>query len=107
MVQLHFIQPDGTRTSIEAEPGRSVMEVVQSNGIAGIVAECGGSMACATCHAFIDEATIEKIGRSSDMEDEMLDFAATPRRDNSRLTCQVTVTDALEGAEIEIPAEQH
>ncbi|SEO66632.1 ferredoxin, 2Fe-2S [Salinihabitans flavidus] len=106
MVQFTFIQPDGTRNTVYATPGMSVMETAQHNGIGGIIAECGGSMACATCHAYFDADTIAKIGASEGNEHEMLDFAATPRSEHSRLSCQVEVSEVLEGAEITIPDSQ-
>lgn len=106
MVQITFITPDGARHSVEATPGTSVMEAAQDNGIEGVIAECGGSMACATCHAVFDEATMAKIGTAEGVEDDMLDFAAAGRSANSRLSCQVVLTEALAGAEVTIPETQ-
>lgn len=82
------------------------METAQRAGVDGIIAECGGAMACATCHCFFDPATMEKIGQPEGAEDDMLDFAATERTEHSRLSCQVKVTPALEGADITIPEDQ-
>lgn len=106
MPKLTFIQSDGTRTTVEAETGYSVMETAINNNVHGIVAECGGSMACATCHIFLDQATAEAAGPPSEAEDDMLDFAAVPRTSTSRLSCQVQVTEAFEGAVITIPETQ-
>ena len=96
MPKIIFITPDGERHEVEAENGYSVMEAAINNNIEGIVAECGGACACATCHSYIDEAWTEKMPEMDDMEDSMLD-AAYDRRDNSRLTCQLEINDAWDG----------
>ncbi len=106
MPKLTFVQSDGTRMEISAEAGRSVMEAAIANSIPGIVAECGGSMACATCHVFLDDATAELAGPLAADEDDMLDFSAVPRRATSRLSCQVQVADTFKGAVITIPETQ-
>ena len=106
MLHLTFVLPDGTRTIVEAETGRSIMEVAIAHNLPGIVAECGGSKACATCHVFLDDATAEKAGPPAPDEDDMLDFAAVPRSATSRLSCQVQVVEALDGAVITIPETQ-
>lgn len=103
MVQITFTDPNGQRHTVEAELGLSVMEIARRADIEGIIAECGGSLACATCHCFFDDATIAKIGAAEGNEDDMLDFAETERRANSRLSCQVKVTADLDGAEITVP----
>ena len=77
------------------------MEVAVNNGVDGIVAECGGACACATCHAYVDAAWLDKLPPMDDMEDSMLD-AAYKRRDTSRLTCQIEITDELDGLVIEV-----
>jgi 2Fe-2S ferredoxin len=81
---------------VEVDTGYTVMEGAMDNNIDGIVAECGGACACATCHAYIDEAWLGKLPDMDDMEDSMLD-AAYERRPNSRLTCQIEITDELDG----------
>jgi 2Fe-2S ferredoxin len=86
MPTITYISPDGTRKEVEVENGYSVMEGAINNNIDGIVAECGGACACATCHSYIDEAWLDKIPPMDDMEDSMLD-AAFERKPNSRLTC--------------------
>lgn len=106
MTQITFVHPDGTRTEVTAVSGRSIMETANAHDIPGIVAECGGSMACATCHVFLDEITAGTAGPPAELEDDMLDFAAVPRGPTSRLSCQITVTDALDGAVITIPETQ-
>ncbi|HNP64032.1 MAG TPA: 2Fe-2S iron-sulfur cluster-binding protein [Woeseiaceae bacterium] len=96
MPKIIFITPDGIRHEVDVENGYSVMEAAINNNIDGIVAECGGACACATCHSYIDEAWLDKVGEMDDMEDSMLD-AAYERKDNSRLTCQIEVSDDLDG----------
>ena len=101
MPKIIFITPDGERHEVEAENGYSVMEAAINNNIEGIVAECGGACACATCHSYIDEAWTEKMPEMDDMEDSMLD-AAYDRRDNSRLTCQLEINDAWDGLVVHV-----
>jgi len=96
MPRIIYVQPDGTRREVEVETGFTVMEGAVNNDVDGIVAECGGACACATCHAYVDEAWLERLPEMDDMEDSMLD-SAWERRHNSRLTCQIEITDALDG----------
>jgi 2Fe-2S ferredoxin len=105
MVKITFIQPDGTEQTVEAEPGMTVMETAKKNLIDGIEAECGGACACATCHVFVDDAWREKIGGPSEMEQDMLDFAFDVRP-SSRLSCQIKVTEALDGLIVRVPEKQ-
>lgn len=96
MPKVTYVTPDGERHDVVVENGYSVMEGAINNNIDGIVAECGGACACATCHSYIDEAWLGKLPPMEDMEDSMLD-AAFDRRDNSRLTCQIEMSDELDG----------
>ena len=96
MPTIIFIERDGEKKSVEVEPGYTVMEAAINNGVDGIVAECGGACACATCHSYIVESWLDKLPPMDDMEDSMLD-AAYEREDNSRLTCQIEVTEELDG----------
>ena len=96
MPKINFCQKDGSTVELEVEKGYSVMEAAVNAGLDGMVAECGGACACATCHAYIDPAWVGKLEPMDDMEDAMLD-AAYERRENSRLTCQIEVSDALDG----------
>lgn len=105
MVKIIYVEPDGSEHPIEVEEGRSVMEGAVANGIRGIVAECGGACSCATCHAYVDDAWIETVGPPEGDEADMLAFAFEPTA-NSRLTCQIEVTRALEGLRVQIPAKQ-
>jgi 2Fe-2S ferredoxin len=106
MPKIIFITPDGERHEVEAENGYSVMEAAINNNIEGIVAECGGACACATCHSYIDEAWTEKMPEMDDMEDSMLD-AAYDRRDNSRLTCQLEINDAWDGLVVHVAENEY
>lgn len=96
MPTLTFIQPDGSRRDVEAEVGYSVMEAATFNGIPGIEAECGGACSCATCHVQVDPAWLDKLPEMDPMEDAMLD-AANDRQHNSRLSCQIQITEDLDG----------
>jgi 2Fe-2S ferredoxin len=82
------------------------MEVAVNNSIPGIDADCGGACACATCHVYVDEAFLSKTGEQQEMEKSMLDFAENVRP-NSRLSCQIKVTDALDGLRVTTPESQH
>lgn len=96
MPTVVYITRDGKRHECNVENGYSVMEGAINNNIDGIVAECGGACACATCHAYIDDAWLDKISELDDMQDSMLE-AAYERKNNSRLTCQIEMSDALDG----------
>ena len=96
MPKVNFIVPAGDTVSVEVPAGHTLLEAAIDTNIDGIVAECGGACACATCHAYIDNAWVEKLPAANDMEDAMLD-AADNRQPNSRLTWQVEVTDELDG----------
>lgn len=106
MPTIHYITNDGEKHSVEVENGYSVMEGAINNNIDGIVAECGGACACATCHAYIEEGWIDKLPAMDDMEDSMLD-AAYERQDNSRLTCQIEVSDALDGLVVRVGENEY
>jgi 2Fe-2S ferredoxin len=105
MPKITFIQPDGSSQTVEAETGMTVMETARKNDIEGIEAECGGAGACATCHVYVEEAWREKTGSPSEMEEDMLDFAFEVR-ETSRLSCQIKVTDDLDGLVVRIPEKQ-
>ena len=101
MPKVTYITPDGERHEVDVETGYTVMEGAINNNIDGIVAECGGACACATCHSYIDAAWADKMPEMDDMEDSMLD-AAYDRRDTSRLTCQIEVNEALDGLVVHV-----
>ena len=105
MPKLFFIEHDGTRHEVEAAAGSTVMENAIRNSINGILAECGGACACATCHVYVDDAFAEAAGRPDPMEEDMLDFAYDVRP-TSRLSCQIKVSEALDGLTVHIPEKQ-
>jgi 2Fe-2S ferredoxin len=105
MAKITYIGADGTRYEVEAENGSTVMENAIRNGVPGIEAECGGACACATCHVYVAEEWREKTGSPEPMEEDMLDFAYD-LRPNSRLSCQIQVTDELDGLVVTVPARQ-
>ncbi|NQV86057.1 MAG: 2Fe-2S iron-sulfur cluster binding domain-containing protein [Woeseiaceae bacterium] len=106
MPKIIYCTPDGTRHEVEVENGYSVMEGAINNNIGGIVAECGGACACATCHSYIDEAWLAKMPEMDDMEDSMLD-AAFDRKANSRLTCQIEVSHELDGLIVHVAENEY
>ena len=93
MPTVHFTDAEGAVRDIEGNPGDSVMETAVRNGVPGIVAECGGSLSCATCHVFVREDTLEQLPEMEEMEDEMLYGTAVDREDNSRLSCQLKLRE--------------
>ena len=106
MPKITYIEHSGTEHVIDAPIGQTVMEVAVKNAVPGIDADCGGACACATCHVYVDEAWTAKTGEASGMEQSMLDFANEPK-ENSRLSCQIKITDALDGLIIRLPESQH
>jgi 2Fe-2S ferredoxin len=105
MPKLTFIDASGQSRSVEAQVGATVMETALRNSIPGIEAECGGACACATCHVYVAPEWTEKTGKASQMEEDMLDFAFEVRP-NSRLSCQIKVSEALDGLTVTTPAKQ-
>jgi 2Fe-2S ferredoxin len=105
MPKITYIEHDGKKRTVDAPVGTTVMENAIKNGVPGIVAECGGACSCATCHVHVDEAWKEKVGPPSPMEEDMLDFAFDVRP-TSRLSCQIKVTDELDGLVVHTPAQQ-
>lgn len=106
MPKVTYFAPDGTETTLEARVGDSVMDIAVKNGVKGIVAECGGSCSCATCHVYVDEAFLSEVGEAGPLEDDMLDGAASERKATSRLSCQIKMSDALDGLKVTIAPEQ-
>lgn len=105
MTKITYIAFDGTRFDVEAENGSTVMENAIRNSVPGIEAECGGACACATCHVYVDDGWRDRTGTPSEMEEDMLDFAFDVR-EGSRLSCQIKVTDELDGLLLRVPAKQ-
>lgn len=105
MPTIIYVQPDGTTCEVAAEEGLSVMEAAKEHGVPGIEADCGGACACATCHIYVDPEWLEVVGGPSSDEAEMLECATEPRP-NSRLSCQIACSDALDGLIVHLPATQ-
>jgi len=105
MIQLTYTDSTGKSRTVEAQAGATVMETALRNSIPGIDAECGGACACATCHVYVAPEWTEIVGKASQMEEDMLDFAFEVRP-NSRLSCQIKVTQALDGLAVSTPAKQ-
>ncbi|MFN9969370.1 MAG: 2Fe-2S iron-sulfur cluster-binding protein [Phycisphaerae bacterium] len=103
---MKYIEHDGKEHVIDVQPGTTVMEGAVKNMIPGIDADCGGACACATCHVYVDKAWLGKIQPMQEMEKTMLDFAEGVEA-NSRLSCQIQVTEALDGMTVRMPKSQH
>ena len=105
MAKITFIQNNGTEQTVDGLPGMSVMESAVKNMVPGIDADCGGACACATCHVYVEPEWVQKVGSRNPMEEDMLDFAFDVR-DNSRLSCQIKISDALDGLRVKVPEKQ-
>jgi ferredoxin, 2Fe-2S len=105
MAKLTFIQKDGTRQEVEGQNGMTVMEAAVKNMVPGIDDDCGGACACATCHVYVEPDWMERVGPRNEMEEDMLDFAFDVR-ENSRLSCQIKITDTLDGLTVKVPEKQ-
>ena len=105
MAKITYITHDGEKNTVEVPTGLSVMEGALQNGIKGIDADCGGSMACATCHVYVPENWFNKIEKAQDAEQDMIDMAHEPKK-NSRLSCQIIMSNELDGLEIITPLKQ-
>ena len=108
MPQVTYIDAQGAARAIDVPAGENVMHGALFNGVEGIVGECGGALACATCHCYVDEAWIDKVGGPASQEErDMLEIAAAEVRPNSRLGCQIVVDDALDGLVVHTPENQY
>lgn len=105
-MKVTFITFDGQSHVLDAHEGQSVMQVASSAGLNGIVAECGGSAMCATCHVYVDDNWLDKIPTPLGNELEMLECTASERRENSRLSCQIKITNDLDGLVVSFPESQ-
>lgn len=106
MTKITYVEHDGTERTVDVANGLSVMEGARNNNIPGILADCGGACACATCHVYVDPAWIGKLPAREAGEDDMLDFAAAPRTETSRLSCQIEIADSLDGLIVRTPETQ-
>lgn len=105
MATVTYISHDGNSIEVDVPTGTSVMQAAVDNMIDGIVGECGGSCSCATCHCYVDEKWVARIPAASGMEKDMLECVLEPRP-NSRLSCQIVVTEALDGLVVHLPESQ-
>lgn len=106
MPKVTFVSPDGERTKLEGNSGDSLMQVAFVNNISGILAECGGSASCATCHVYIGDDFLGRLPPKKELEDDMLEFAASPRLPGSRLSCQLVLNSDIDGIVVTLPATQ-
>ena len=105
MPRITYIEPTGTPRTVEVPTGHSVMEGAVRNNIPGIIAECGGACACATCHVYVADEWMDRVGARGSLEQSMLEFASGAAA-NSRLSCQIRVSESLEGLVVTIPESQ-
>ena len=106
MTKIIYVAADGQKTEVEARDGDSVMQTAVNHDVDGIVGECGGSMACATCHVYVDDAWAEKLSERSDGEGDLLECAASEEKPTSRLSCQIVVRPELGGLIVHMPEAQ-
>ena len=106
MPKVTYVDPDGTELEVDAATGTSVMMAAVNADIDGIVAECGGSLMCATCHVYVDDAFADRLPEMSADENEMLEAAASERLPTSRLSCQIELSDELDGLVVRLPETQ-
>jgi ferredoxin, 2Fe-2S len=106
MTKITYIEFNGTEHIVDVTPGLSVMEGAVKNNIPGIDADCGGACSCATCHVYVDPAWVDKTGERDTMEASLLEFADNVKA-NSRLACQIKVTEELDGLLVRMPESQH
>lgn len=105
MAKIYFVEHNGSKRCVDAEPGESLMLTAINNGVPGIDADCGGACACATCHVYVDEAWLDKLPPVQAMEDGMLSIN-NDRQSNSRLSCQVEISEELDGLVVTTPEFQ-
>jgi len=101
-----YVSALGDATMVVGQVGESVMAAAVRNGVPGIIGECGGNNSCATCHVWVRDEFTGLVGKPGDLEDDLLDLGVSERRDSSRLSCQIVLTDALDGLTVDVPAEQ-
>ncbi len=106
MPKVVYVGAGGLDRAIDATSGESVMATAVKNGVPGIVGECGGNVSCATCHVWVGEDFWSQVGMPGDFEEDLLDMAVSERRKTSRLSCQIAMSEALDGLTVEIPPDQ-
>lgn len=106
MPEVTFVSATGATSTIEVPTGETLMRAALKKAIAGILGECGGACCCATCHVYVDDASLPRVPPIRDMEEQMLEFVAAPRHDNSRLACQIIMGPTIEGLTVYLPPTQ-
>ena len=106
MLTITYIEHDGTAHQVEADKGLTLMEGAVNNDVPGIEAQCGGGCSCATCHVYVDPGWEDRLPDQDAMEKAMLDMSASGLQGNSRLSCQITLSDELDGLVVQMPAFQ-
>jgi 2Fe-2S ferredoxin len=106
LVRLTFIKPDGSESFVDVQPDTTVLQAVLNNAVGHLIAECGGNCTCATCHIYVDPRYISRLPKMEKSEDEMLEGVAAPRMINSRLACQVVLSQELSGMVVRLPDTQ-
>lgn len=106
MPSVTYIASDGSKTTIDAAAGTSVMQAALMNGVDGIIGECGGNLMCATCHVYAEESWAERLEAPDEVEEEMLEETVSPRKSCSRLSCQIRLDDATDGLVVYLPEAQ-
>jgi ferredoxin, 2Fe-2S len=104
--KIIYVDTAGVERAIDATSGDSVMATAVKNGVPGIIGECGGNASCATCHVWVREEFASLVGEPNDIEDDLLDLGVSERRSSSRLSCQIPVTEELDGLTVDVPPEQ-
>ncbi|WP_102225351.1 2Fe-2S iron-sulfur cluster-binding protein [Acidimangrovimonas sediminis] len=106
MPRITFVTADGQEITADATPGLSLMETARAAAIPGILAECGGACSCSTCHVYVDPSWYDRLPAMKEMEADLLDFAWEPHPDRSRLSCQIDVSEDMDGLRVTLPAQQ-
>ncbi|MEV6657263.1 2Fe-2S iron-sulfur cluster-binding protein [Nocardia fluminea] len=106
MVDITFVQPDGTRQTVQGEEGGNIMKLATANLVSGIIGECGGDLTCATCHVFVDSAWTERLSVRTADEEEMLEATSEEPTEASRLACQIKCAQELHGLVLHVPETQ-
>jgi ferredoxin, 2Fe-2S len=107
MIKIHLVAADGGATTLEVKPADSLMQAAVAADVPGIAADCGGMLTCATCHVYVREPFASQLPPPSSDEEGMLEFTASQRRPNSRLSCQIALTPALDGLTVDLPPSQY
>ena len=107
MIKIHLVAADAAETTLSVKPSGSLMQAAVAANVAGIAADCGGLMTCATCHVYVREPFASRLPPPSADELGMLEFTASPRQPNSRLSCQIALSEALDGLTVDLPPSQY